>query len=243
MILTCSSCSTRYLIDPASIGDDGRTVKCAKCGHKWREYPPVDKPKQVIEEVAENEEIQVEEEPPAEAMSIREMVAAAPKPRSQPRKEPKKKKSWLGWLVFILLLGGTVAGAYYGRDFVVQVLPASAKLYQKLKIDVKTANQIGLEIREIKTRSVRENGVVRMTVTLKIENVTGVERPIPRVGIQLKNDKGHPVYSWSAASDQKSLEPWGSIEITSSINEPPKEAKYAGANWIGVNAQGEEKTQ
>ena len=37
MIVTCPSCSTRYLVDPAAIGQGGRRVKCARCGHLWRE--------------------------------------------------------------------------------------------------------------------------------------------------------------------------------------------------------------
>ena len=40
MIITCPSCSARYVVDPVKIGSDGRTVKCAKCGHAWAQPAP-----------------------------------------------------------------------------------------------------------------------------------------------------------------------------------------------------------
>ena len=47
MILSCPSCATRYLIDPAALGETGRMVRCARCSHTWTERPPEDMPKQV----------------------------------------------------------------------------------------------------------------------------------------------------------------------------------------------------
>jgi len=35
MILTCPSCDTQYFADDATIGDSGRSVKCAACNHSW----------------------------------------------------------------------------------------------------------------------------------------------------------------------------------------------------------------
>ena len=40
MIITCPSCLSRYVVDPAKIGAEGRTVKCAKCGHAWAQPAP-----------------------------------------------------------------------------------------------------------------------------------------------------------------------------------------------------------
>lgn len=36
MILVCPECESRFKVKPEAIGDSGRVVKCAKCGHKWK---------------------------------------------------------------------------------------------------------------------------------------------------------------------------------------------------------------
>lgn len=42
MILTCPSCSTRFVVPPAAIGPDGRRVRCAQCREVWFVEPPED---------------------------------------------------------------------------------------------------------------------------------------------------------------------------------------------------------
>lgn len=39
MIITCPDCSTRYSVDPAAIGQTGRSVRCARCGQTWHQEP------------------------------------------------------------------------------------------------------------------------------------------------------------------------------------------------------------
>ena len=39
MILSCPSCSARFNVKAEALGTKGRTVKCAKCAHKWHAMP------------------------------------------------------------------------------------------------------------------------------------------------------------------------------------------------------------
>ena len=39
MLLTCSSCNSRYLVNSADLKPNGRTVRCATCGNEWLQKP------------------------------------------------------------------------------------------------------------------------------------------------------------------------------------------------------------
>ena len=35
MLISCTSCNSKYLINSADLSPKGRTVQCAKCGNQW----------------------------------------------------------------------------------------------------------------------------------------------------------------------------------------------------------------
>lgn len=47
MILTCPSCEARFNVEPDALLPNGRTVRCGRCAHTWKEMPPEDIPKRV----------------------------------------------------------------------------------------------------------------------------------------------------------------------------------------------------
>ncbi len=226
MILTCPGCATRYSIDPVTIGPEGRAVKCAKCGHKWREYQPDDMPKPVPPAPTVTET----EPQPEDGLSIEQMTAAR-KPAAAPV-VTAPKRGWIGWLLLLLVLVMLVGGAYVARNNIVAQWPASAALYQALRIDVETPNKLGLEIHDLRTRSVLQDGVTTLTVTGVIRNVTDTPHPLPRIRIALIDAEGQSVYSWTTTVEEPQVMPWGQVEFSSSMNEPPAEAKNVKVDLI-----------
>lgn len=72
MILTCPSCTKRFLLDAALLGT-GRRVKCGNCGHVWHQDPPP-KPAAQPKPAAK----------PAQGRPAQAKPAAAPKPAAMP---------------------------------------------------------------------------------------------------------------------------------------------------------------
>lgn len=40
MIVTCPNCDTHFSVSESALGTKGRTVRCARCSHKWHQIPP-----------------------------------------------------------------------------------------------------------------------------------------------------------------------------------------------------------
>ena len=42
MLISCSSCNSKFLVNSADLKPNGRTVQCAKCGHNWFQTVSID---------------------------------------------------------------------------------------------------------------------------------------------------------------------------------------------------------
>src|SRR6476660_7039316 len=63
MILTCTSCDTRYSVDGSKFPAAGRTVRCAKCGNSWHQAG------EAAEPVSEPQAVAVDQATPATPVS------------------------------------------------------------------------------------------------------------------------------------------------------------------------------
>src|SRR5262249_17976340 len=143
MILTCPSCGTRYSVDGSKFPPQGRTVRCAKCGHSWHQAAEAEPEPEIVPDTAPVA-------PPPEAAPgpasgsapdpVRGRAAASP-PRAyapaaaveQPRAPLGPKLAvvagWIGLIVVVLLIG---ASAVRYRQDIAVIWPQSAGVYSSL---------------------------------------------------------------------------------------------------------------
>lgn len=162
MLVSCPSCSTRYVVDPASIGASGRRVKCVRCGEVWHQALP----DEGVERVRSNAPLFDDDAPAAEpepwnggaadgADFIEQLarqaderddvdaVAAALERSRQHRAGlpatagPRKRGPGAAVLaLLILLIGGLAAVGYVARTQIVGLWPPALKLYDTLGLPV-----------------------------------------------------------------------------------------------------------
>ena len=51
MLISCTSCKSKYLVNSADLKPDGRTVQCAKCGNQWYQDPKLNQNDHIEEEI------------------------------------------------------------------------------------------------------------------------------------------------------------------------------------------------
>jgi predicted Zn finger-like uncharacterized protein len=205
MILTCPECSTRYHVDPASVGASGRTVRCATCSHRWLAEPPADAPKTI------------------------ELGPAAPAamPRMSPVVTPDQARgrgsaSLAGWLVGVLVVL-VVASAVIGRNEIVAGFPASTAVYQKLGLSV--TPQLGLHFEGVVSKRLKEGGVAVLVVEGAIVNLSEQQRPVPPIRVTLLDGGGRRLQQELFRAKETQLDAGGKTRFSGRLVNPAEQAR------------------
>jgi predicted Zn finger-like uncharacterized protein len=199
VILTCSKCATRYHVDPASLGAEGRTVRCAGCGHRWTAKPPADAP------------------------TVLELKT--PSPAAWRAAAAAKRRSSLPLVVFAFaaLLVLVLAGAVLGRNEIVARFPESATLYRALQLPL--AVRPGLEFEQVTSERVVEGGVAVLVFEGAIVNQSQESRHVPPIRVILLDDGGRQLQREIFSSKDASLDAGGKTTFSGRLVNPPTQAR------------------
>ncbi|WP_207480501.1 DUF3426 domain-containing protein [Arenibaculum pallidiluteum] len=210
MIVTCPACSTRYLVDPASLGSEGRTVRCARCAHSWMQRPPVEPPAFPREEL---------EPPPA---AVRPIPPGSNLPARPGHARRRKSSNATWWAVLALVVGGLGLGLVVGREQVAALWPAVTPLYEAAGLSMETLGS-GLELRGVQSERRLENGATVLVITGQIANVSERERPVPGLQGTAFGPGRRVLQSWEIQPSRTELYP-GEIATFESVLRNPDEA-------------------
>ena len=216
MIVSCPSCATRYLIDPTALGGEGRTVRCAKCSHTWREQPPADMPKRV--------DILLPDDAP------RPIPFGSNLPAVVAKRRRANRRGWLAVVAAILII--IIAGVL-ARGTIVDVWPPAEKLYSAVGLGEDKVDISLLKIQNVARENLVEGGVPILVIRGEIYNGAEEERAIPPIRIGLMDAANVELHYWTFASEQSALRADDWTEFETRLIDPPEGASQLRIRFTG----------
>ncbi len=234
MILTCSSCGTRYSVDGSKFPPAGRNVRCAKCGNSWHQAAetPVEEP--VPEPVMPQDPVQeaaparddlegFESFQPGSASPIRDFALQPVVTEARPPIGPLLAviAGWAALITVVLVLA--VCAVIY-RQHIAVLWPQSAGVYSSLGLNVNTN---GIDFRQVDYRRESEDGQVVLAVTGQIVNAGSRQLPVPQtVRVTLSDANNHELYHWTFKPGATVLAPGQSVSFVTRLSSPPAAARH-----------------
>lgn len=211
MILSCPSCSTRYSVDETTLGEAGRKVRCAACGHTWHVSPE-----------AKTGPAALDPEPVQESGPLR------PVPKDSARAwrdkvEARRRRRWRmvgggAWAVVGAALAACLAAAWIFRLDIVRAWPQSASAYAAIGAN---ANIYGMEFGDAAARRVTVDGQPVLEIQSRVKNVDRVPRPAPLVRFALQDEAGGEIFAWTVEPEAEILAPGEQVAVVTQLIDPP----------------------
>lgn len=183
MVVTCPSCSKRYMLDEALLPKEGRQVRCITCHHIWRQVP----------------EISPTIHPPS-------FIRTGEVPLATDQ-SPEKHSSWLRGILSLALLLTCISVFIFGRNFIVMHWPQTEKLYDLIGLHVNLPGS-GLTISNASSIMQQDGPLGMIQVKGDIINTSHIVRPIPALKIKFIGDVSHPKCLKNQPSQDCVLDYW-----------------------------------
>jgi predicted Zn finger-like uncharacterized protein len=209
MIVACSNCSKRYLVDPRALGAPGRRVRCANCRHTWFQPAPEDGQSPI-------------ELPPLPETTPPIVRTSDPQRRVQlpAVADGGARKRWITRGVIALVVLLVLFGLVRGRNDVMSVLPFTARLYSMVALGPVVPGA-GLELRQITPSRAVDGGVPTLTISGQIANISSTPHVVPQLRVALRDANDHELQSWMVAVTDQPLPPGAVVPFHSTIQNPP----------------------
>ena len=202
MIVTCPSCSTRYMSDSSTFQPSGRAVRCAHCGHGWHQDPPEDYSLRAL---------------PHTGAGASEDEHRAVQSASNSRKVLKMGQM-AGWAGLILCAVAVTTVGYNFRSELVRLWPQAATLYATLGVPVNTR---GVVFEQTDYDLDLRDGAPVLTVTGNIVNQTETVKTLPTIRFSLRARDRSELYNWTIKPPVAELAANETQSFQTYIDNPP----------------------
>lgn len=233
MILTCTSCSTRYYADDAAIGPTGRTVRCAACGFSWFAEPQLELRTQAVAKATETRA-----EGPGQEPLTRERVerlrraaeqpgpapSAAAKFRAQQAERMRRERmraAVVVWGATGAALAASATGMVAFRQDVAELWPRSASAFAALGLDV---NVYGLEFYDLAVERDFDGATPILLVSGEVRNIGRDDKLVPPVRISLRDTRSQQIFELVNLVTDQPVAAGAAVPFQIRVENPPDDA-------------------
>lgn len=210
MILTCPECETQYFAEDSTIGESGKTVKCASCGHSWFVGPEGANPGDNVLGAHE-----------AYRLKVRER-----------RRRKSRAAALSAWTTTVAAFLVIAAGLLLFRGEVVKRWPESASTYAAIGMPV---NRFGLEFLDTEAERFFDGTTPILEVRGAVQNVTSRTIQAPNVRVILLDDQGGQVAEAFAPISPTSIPEDATAIFAARIENPPFESFELELDFVPVD--------
>jgi predicted Zn finger-like uncharacterized protein len=210
MILTCPSCSTRYIVDPQQLGPVGRMVRCANCSNTWHAEPPADLPKPVDLEPMLGDG--------ANDAGATDVPRPIPPGSNLPAFPDPRPRAGLGWPLLLLAILVGLVGLVGGRNEIVRWWPPAARLYDTVGLPIDVPWE-GLDLRNVTTTPQNDTG--KLVIEGTVVNTSSKPRQIPELKAVMTSAAQQVLKDWTFGSGIQSLQPGESAPFRQELPDVP----------------------
>lgn len=230
MILTCPACASRYVVDAASVGPAGRTVRCSQCRSSWHAQPSSD-PLEL--KPAPRDALVAAQVPAAElpGEALPKRYRARVQADSRARKAAVAGAVWGGMAA---VLAGVIALSAVFRVEVARLWPRTASAYAAVGLPV---NVIGLAVEELETAPAIRDGRQAVIVSGHVRNVSDSAVSPPPLRIDLLDSHGERLVGKSAPLGVKPVPAGETRAFTVALYDPPAGAAQVEAGFAPPKAE------
>ncbi len=201
MILTCPNCETQYFAEDSTIGESGRTVKCAACDHSWfvstgtLGLKPTGRPGGAHQ-------------------TYREQIKAR-------RQRASRSAAMMAWVTVTAVFMGIMTTGILMRDRVVSAWPQSASVFSALGLEV---NRFGMEFAEEDAERYLEGTTPVLEISGKVRNLRNRPNEAPLIRVRLLDDAGRQIGAYYTAVSPQDIAAGATGAFRKRIENPPFEA-------------------
>ncbi|WP_395016098.1 DUF3426 domain-containing protein [Dongia sp.] len=238
MIVSCPACATRFSLDASLLGPNGRNVRCAKCGHRWRQEAPAP-----IEPLPPVElEAPAEEPPPGMAPGLAALLsgreqqqksaaAVVVPPKLKPA-QPKRKVGIWPWILLLGILCGLGVAAYIYQAPIARMFPAAQSVFDLFGAGESDAARV-LQIGNLKSE--QRSGF--LSVRGDVFNPSDYPLKVPPLMLTAQDAQGAPLgTAFMFRTQESDIAPGETITFRMPFENPPKGMKGFSVTFGRLNA-------